>query len=87
MDDRIPKLTKAQHGLLSRLASGQLLIGYRPPGNWDAPTRWHIEKPYSDEDGRTAESIVARGLVRHEGDNLYVISTAGLSALKAISNG
>lgn len=69
-------LTTKQSELVERLRGGKLLIGYNRPGMDDAPPVWYIEAPYSDEDGRTVNGLFERGLLKNEGDGLYILDEA-----------
>ena len=73
-------LSPKQVGLLERLRHGALLILHVPPG---AEDRWafYIEKPYSDEDGRTCWSVINRGLLKDE-KGMWTIGPKGLEELE-----
>ncbi len=78
MDERIPKLTKAQVKELRRAADHPLGIVETVCG-WGGLQRasWHARMSH----------LVADGLLKPYVHGGYEITPAGLSALKAISNG
>jgi hypothetical protein len=71
------KLTPKQVALVERLRGGKVLIAYARPGREDAGDEWFIEAPYSDEDGRTVNGLFSRGLLRSDGDGMYVLIERG----------
>ena len=51
----------------------RLLIAYKAPGSYQ-PHACYIESPYSEEDGRTVGALMDRGILKHEGEDLWVLS-------------
>lgn len=74
----VRKLSPLQQALVERLrkpgGGSYLLIAYSTPGCIDAPHHCFIEHPYSDEDGRTVGSLIDRRILRHEGENMWVLA-------------
>lgn len=68
------KLTPKQAALVERLRGGRLLMTYMAPGREDIDAfGWYIESPYTDEDGRTCQSLLRRRLLKNEGDGMYIL--------------
>lgn len=68
---RLKPLSPKQAALVERLRGGRLLMAYQMPGRDNDPDAWYIEHPYSNEDGRTVQSLLSRGLLHHEGGNMW----------------
>lgn len=70
-----PRFSTKQSALIERIRRGSCIhVHYTAGREFEAPN-WFIRKPYSEEDGRTVNSLIARGVLHFIGDGDYALAS------------